>query len=441
MMFSDGQSSDTPKATEHQELRECGRVFRDLIGRLIFKCSMCPKAFTFIAEYAMHLDQHPLPSKLLCEKNFQTEIPNQQKDIIKNSPTLIKRTFKLACGVSFSSSEDSDENSVDLLSNVSFSTPNDEPQSTNTAAVFIPEVLSVAKRTILPCSNFDTTHPKPTMKPQPAPMKRATRRIQHEEEPPHIPVPRSMESIRRISYAPCKHCNKRFSSVQRLNAHISQFENTAQPGHHMCTATGCDQKFEAGCLLERHFLNKHSDKKRKFACEICGKRYIYQCTLKQHLDSHTGNKPYKCDVCQKTFPHLAYISIHMRLHTGERPYQCSLCGETFITSSKLSSHMRRRHVGNWKAHQCKICDKKFQYPRQLREHKVTHTGDRPYTCEVCCKSFALPKYIAIHMQTHSGIKPYKCRYCDITFAQLPNRRQHEKLKHERRPEYDDLVLE
>lgn len=419
-MFSEGslsQLSDIPNETEHSELRECGRVFRDLIGRLIFKCSICPKAFTLIAEYAMHLDQHPLPSKILCEKNPKRdilEIANPKQD---PPPTLVKPTVKLVCGVTFSSGEDSDDN----LADSSFSTLN-----------------KPVERAIMPCSNI--THPEPLIEPHTT-AKRANRRIQSQELLPPAFEPRSMESIPRISYTPCKHCNKRFSSMQMLNAHTNQFVSATEPSQHICSVIGCGRKFEADCLLQRHLINKHSVEKRKFACEICGKRYVYQFTLKQHLDSHTGNKPYKCDVCDKSFPHLAYIKIHMRFHTGERPYQCSLCGETFITSSKLSSHMRRRHVGNWKAHQCQICDKKFQYPRQLREHKVTHTNDRPYTCEVCCKSFTLPKYIAIHMQTHSGVKPYKCRYCDITFAQLPNRRQHEKLKHERRPEYDDLVLD
>lgn len=460
MMSSDGSFSqlfDTRKTAEKHQL--CGRVYRDLIGRLIFKCSMCSKAFPLIAEYAMHLDQHPLAS----EKPYQNrlEMANLKTDLIKNSPTLIKGTFKLVCDVSFSSGEDSGD--ADLLSNVLSSTlyiP-DEPQSTNIAAAFLPEFQSMTKGMVLPSSKSNTTHSEASMKPVPA--KRTTRSDQPKElvqkrpafepsqklvqkrpalEPSHNSVPRLPESKQRISYArsyvPCKLCNKRFSSTQGLDDHMKQFVND-KPGHHICTT--CDQKFEAGCLLELHILKKHSHEKRKFACELCGKRYVYQCTLNQHLDSHSGNKPYKCDVCDKSFPHLAYIKIHMRLHTGERPYQCTVCGETFYTTSRLASHMRRQHLGNWKAHQCKICDKKFSYPRQLREHKVTHTGDRPYTCEICSKSFTLPKYIAVHMQTHSGVKPYKCRYCDLTFAQSPNRRQHEKLKHERRPEYDDLVLE
>lgn len=51
-------------------------------------------------------------------------------------------------------------------------------------------------------------------------------------------------------------------------------------------------------------------------CPICSKILSSKQNLKQHLNIHTGNKPYKCtfESCQISFKHASQLSNHRILH-------------------------------------------------------------------------------------------------------------------------------
>ena len=133
---------------------------------------------------------------------------------------------------------------------------------------------------------------------------------------------------------------------------------------------------------------------RSNSCHICGKTYARISTLRSHLKSHSGEKPYQCSICQKSFTQAANLTAHLRTHSGEKPFKCPVCHRGFSQSSSVTTHMR------------------------------THSGDRPYKCSVCGKGFADSSTLTKHYRTHTGEKPYQCKICEARFSQSGNLNRH-----------------
>ena len=143
-------------------------------------------------------------------------------------------------------------------------------------------------------------------------------------------------------------------------------------------------------------------------------------------------KSYMCEVCGFSTRYPASFINHRRIHTGEKPYKCDSCDYRTINSSRLSVHKMRNHLNNdseeAKPFLCDICGVRKRRAGDLREHKVTHTGEKRFKCDLCSFRAICAGKLVIHRRKHTGEKPYKCDVCDFK-AKMPHTLKKHKLKH------------
>ena len=50
--------------------------------------------------------------------------------------------------------------------------------------------------------------------------------------------------------------------------------------------------------MKYHVLQKHTDNSEKpWQCQTCGKGFVHENKLKEHINVHTSAKPFKCRYC------------------------------------------------------------------------------------------------------------------------------------------------
>ncbi|XP_028411215.1 zinc finger protein 551-like [Dendronephthya gigantea] len=125
-----------------------------------------------------------------------------------------------------------------------------------------------------------------------------------------------------------------------------------------------------------------SDKRpapKRFQCPHCEKSFGKSSHLRDHIRTHTGDRPYRCEYCDKAFTQYSNLRTHTRIHTGERPYRCTHCSKSFTQAVTLRSHTRT-HLGE-KTYNCKQCPKSFACFSGLKGHIRVHEGSQESSCD------------------------------------------------------------
>lgn len=225
----------------------------------------------------------------------------------------------------------------------------------------------------------------------------------------------------------CDMCGQEFLKRNDLSAHLDEHVANEE-GDFQCDV--CNRIF-SNLRLYRVHKRMHYPQVKNWTCDQCGKRYLSRNMLEEHMNTHTGIRPYACNLCGKDFASKYTFKAHEKTHTERpRPFACDKCPKTFLTQQNLIQH-DRTHSGV-RNYVCQTCGKSFGSSRNLEVHCVVHSGHKSFICRMCGKAFARKAEIRDHERTHTGEKPYQCEFCGSTFSQRSNLQSHKRATH-----YDD----
>lgn len=171
----------------------------------------------------------------------------------------------------------------------------------------------------------------------------------------------------------CLKCSKSFGRWSSFRQHEQTHLPDDQRFNVSCDY--CPKKFCNRWYAEVHVRAVHKDEK-KIICDQCGKLLISMGALKEHLLTHSDERPFKCDFenCGKSFKSKAMLAKHQETHSTEKRI-CNICGLGLSTRATLLRHMVVH--SNLKKFECKFCSQKFKRSKALKIHLILHTGMRP----------------------------------------------------------------
>ncbi|KAJ8958802.1 hypothetical protein NQ318_019560 [Aromia moschata] len=126
---------------------------------------------------------------------------------------------------------------------------------------------------------------------------------------------------------PCPACRVIFPTVRQL-------------------ATHAREKHEEFSVYKRRVMGNN-----RYKCSVCYKGFPTDMYLHVHMYYHNG-----CTMCEETFPNKALLTEHIKFHKKNlKKFLCTECGRGFVRNDYLVQHMQR-HRGE-KPFKCQYCGK------------------------------------------------------------------------------------
>ncbi|XP_023243465.1 zinc finger protein rotund-like isoform X2 [Centruroides vittatus] len=239
----------------------------------------------------------------------------------------------------------------------------------------------------------------------------------------------------------CKMCPQIFMHKSAMQHHAREVHRgDLKP--HQCQQ--CLKSFSSNHQLTQH-IRIHTGEK-PYKCSYCDRRFKQLSHVQQHTRLHTGERPYKCHLpdCGRAFIQLSNLQQHLRNHDSQmeraknRPFHCNICGKGFASESSLRTHRSKQHaalIGGANSQSCPVCHKICLNGEALMEHmRSTHKDPNAsgtpnkrrttnHPCPVCGKTYvnegSLRKHITSHPEAASvtsSLRMWPCTVCQSVFT-------------------------
>ncbi|VBB33635.1 unnamed protein product [Acanthocheilonema viteae] len=135
--------------------------------------------------------------------------------------------------------------------------------------------------------------------------------------------------------------------------------------------------------------NNNGRNRRRFICDVCGKRFRSRNDLRRHNREHTEDHT-KCNACEKAFKQLSHLNSHQITHGGETSYECNECDKEFSSRNRLKDDNRTH--SDEKPHEYHTCGIAFRQYGNPKKHEFETTHESAWKFENS-KSYLEDKYI------------------------------------------------
>lgn len=224
------------------------------------------------------------------------------------------------------------------------------------------------------------------------------------------PQPEPEPELDLVTVYQCDDCDKTFTYKRALNAHVI----THRKQQHLCSV--CGKQFSYRSSLVTHQIT-HMNPPKSHKCSRCNAAFTTARSLRRHFYTHYNytEKDFICEQCGKRFAYAMTLKNHKLSHSEERPHVCKICGTSFKRISHLRTHEQGVHGltdhSIPKKYTCEICHKQMVKQESLEAHMKEHTGELNYKCSVCHKRFATNTGLNIHVSMARC--DHYIRNCDI----------------------------
>lgn len=145
--------------------------------------------------------------------------------------------------------------------------------------------------------------------------------------------------------------------------------------------------------------------------EDSDKEFVEFKLKENEQDKQLKKNNFYCKICETQFITIKDLINHRKKNIG-CAFKCQICNETFVTNKKLHKHRLESENCKVTSNKCNICDRIFGTKTLLKRHQGAHTDEAPYACKLCDKKFKFPQNLRRHDNiAHKGVKPFKCDIC------------------------------